>query len=176
MCGEGDHFGEPVKLQTFQKLFLCMLFEKRPDGRRRYRRALLEVPKGCGKTSLSAWIGAYQLATQFSAVIPVAAASYDQAELLFGDMRTTVRESPTLSDYAALRDAAAHGGVGQPGGTTTGCAWRLSSLSSVLWSRSVRTWFSGKLVTPSFCRHYEPLSHRSTVRVFGFRQDRAEGC
>ncbi len=121
MCGEGDHFGEPVKLQTFQKLFLCMLFEKRPDGRRRYRRALLEVPKGCGKTSLSAWIGAYQLATQFSAVIPVAAASYDQAELLFGDMRTTVRESPTLSDYAALRDAAAHGGVGQPGGTTTGC-------------------------------------------------------
>ena len=97
MCGEGDHFGEPVKLQTFQKLFLCMLFEKRPDGRRRYRRALLEVPKGCGKTSLSAWIGAYQLATQFSAVIPVAAASYDQAELLFGDMRTTVRESPTLS-------------------------------------------------------------------------------
>jgi phage terminase large subunit-like protein len=96
--GEGDHFGEPVKLETFEKLFLIWLFEKRPDGRYRYRRALFEVPKGNGKTSLSAWIGAYQLANQFSAVIPVAAASYDQAELLFGDMRTTVRESPTLRE------------------------------------------------------------------------------
>jgi phage terminase large subunit-like protein len=56
------------------------------------------VPKGNGKTSLAAWIGAYQLATQYSAVIPVAAASYDQAELLFGDMRTAVAESRTLRE------------------------------------------------------------------------------
>ncbi|MGO8770094.1 terminase TerL endonuclease subunit [Mycobacterium sp.] len=95
--GEGDKFGQPVKLETFEKIFLIWLFEKRSDGRYRYRRALLEVPKGNGKTPLSAWIGAYQLATQFSPVIPVAAASYDQAELAFGDLRTTVRESPTLS-------------------------------------------------------------------------------
>jgi phage terminase large subunit-like protein len=96
--GEGDRFGDPVKLETFQKLFLIWLFEKRPNGKYRYRRALLEVPKGNGKTPLSAWIGAYRLATQRSAVIPVAAASYDQAELLFGDMRTTVAESPTLRE------------------------------------------------------------------------------
>jgi phage terminase large subunit-like protein len=95
--GEGDHFGEPVRLELFQKLFLCWLYEKRPDGRYRYRRALLQVPKGNGKTSLGAWIGAYQLATQHSPVIPVAAASYDQAEILVGDLRSTVTESPTLS-------------------------------------------------------------------------------
>jgi phage terminase large subunit-like protein len=94
--GEGDKFGQPVKLETFQKVFLTWLFELRSDGRYRYRRTLFEVPKGNGKTPLSAWIGAYQLATQRSAVIPVAAASYDQAELLFGDMRTTVAESKTL--------------------------------------------------------------------------------
>lgn len=96
--GEGDRFGEPVRLELFQKIFLIWLFEKSPDGRYRYRRALLEVPKGNGKTGLSAWIGAYQLAHQHSAVIPVAAASYDQAELLFADMRTTVTESPTLRE------------------------------------------------------------------------------
>ncbi len=95
--GEGDHWGEPVRLETFEKLLLCWLFELRPDGRRRYRRALLEVPKGNGKTSLAAWVGAYQLATQRSAVIPVAAASFEQAGLLFDDLRTTVTESPTLS-------------------------------------------------------------------------------
>jgi phage terminase large subunit-like protein len=94
--GEGDKFGQPVKLETFEKLLLIWQFEKRPDGRYRYRRALWEMPKGNGKTPLSAWVGAYQLATQFSPVIPVCAASYDQAELVFGDLRTTVTESPTL--------------------------------------------------------------------------------
>ena len=97
VLGEGDHWGEPVRLQLFQKIFLCWLFELRPDGRGyRYRRAYLEVPKGNGKTSLAAMIAAYQLAHQFSAVIPIVAASYDQAELVFGDLRTCVTESPTL--------------------------------------------------------------------------------
>jgi phage terminase large subunit-like protein len=94
--GEGDKFGKPVRLELFQKIFLIWLFEKRSDGRLRYRRALLEVPKGNGKTPISAWVGAYRLATRPSAVIPVAAASYDQAELLFGDLRSAISESPTL--------------------------------------------------------------------------------
>jgi phage terminase large subunit-like protein len=94
--GEGDHWGEPVRLETFEKLFLCWLFELRPDGRRRYRRALFEVPKGNGKTNIAAWVGAYLLATQRSAVIPVVAASYDQSELVFADLRTCVSESPSL--------------------------------------------------------------------------------
>ena len=54
-------------------------------------------PKGNGKSSLAAWIGAYQLAHQRSAVIPVVASSYEQANLVFGDMRTAVSESLTLS-------------------------------------------------------------------------------
>src|SRR3954463_11682899 len=95
--GEGDRFGQPVKLELFQKLFLIGLFELKADGSRRYRRALLEVPKGNGKTPIAAWVAAYLLATQRSAIIPVAAASYDQAELLFGDLRTSIDESPSLS-------------------------------------------------------------------------------
>jgi phage terminase large subunit-like protein len=95
--GEGDKFGQPVRLEMFQKLFLVWLFELKADGSRRYRRAMLEVPKGNGKTPLSAWVATYLLATQPSAVIPVAAASYEQADLLFGDLRSCVKESPTLS-------------------------------------------------------------------------------
>lgn len=96
MYGVGDSWGQPVQLELFEKLFILWLFELLPNGQRRYRRALLVVPKGCGKTSLAAWIGLYLLATQPSAVIPVVAASYDQANLVFGDMRTCVSESPTL--------------------------------------------------------------------------------
>ncbi len=59
---------------------------------------MFEVPKGNGKTPLSAWIGLYELCNPnaTSPLIPVAAASYDQADLLFGDLRTCAQESPTL--------------------------------------------------------------------------------
>jgi phage terminase large subunit-like protein len=97
VMGEGDRYGAPVRLEVFEKIFLIWLFELRPDGSYRYRRALLEVPKGNGKSSLAAWIGVYLLAHQRSAVIPVVASSYEQANLIFADMRTAVSESPTLS-------------------------------------------------------------------------------
>lgn len=95
--GEGDRLGQPVRLEPFQVDFLLGLFELRPDGRRRYRRALLECPKGNGKSPISAWVGAYELTHRDSASIPVAAASYEQAEVLFGDLRTCVRESAVLA-------------------------------------------------------------------------------
>jgi phage terminase large subunit-like protein len=95
--GEGEKFGEAVRLELWQKLWLTMLFELRPDGTRRYRRALLETPKGAGKTPLASWVAAYMLCNQKSPVIPVAAASFEQAGLLFDDLRACVTESPTLS-------------------------------------------------------------------------------
>jgi len=98
MQGPGDSYGQPVRLLMFQKIFICQLYERKSDGRRRYRRAYLQTAKGQGKTSLAAWIAAYQLAHQFSAEIPICASSYDQAELVFGDLRSTVAQSPTLSD------------------------------------------------------------------------------
>ena len=98
--GEGDKFGQPVKLEAFQARFLLQLFETRPDGSRRYRRALFESPKGNGKTPLASWVAAYELATRESAVIPVGAASFEQAGLLFGDLLACVRESPSL--YSVL--------------------------------------------------------------------------
>jgi phage terminase large subunit-like protein len=96
--GEGDRFGQPVVLEPFQIGILLRLFEHRPDGRRRYRRGFLEMPKGAGKTPLSSWIAAYELTHRESAVIPVAAASYEQADLLFGDLRTCVKESEPLGE------------------------------------------------------------------------------
>jgi phage terminase large subunit-like protein len=97
--GEGDRFGQSVRLEPFQVHFLLHLYELNENGTRRYRRALFECPKGNGKTPLAAWVGAYELTHTTSPVIPVAAASYDQADLLFGDLRSCVAESPVLFTY-----------------------------------------------------------------------------
>lgn len=94
--GEGDKFGLPARLDPFQRHFIYHLYRTKPNGERQYRRAMFEVPKGNGKTPLSAWIGLYELCNSKSPIIPVAAASYAQADLLFGDLRTCASESPTL--------------------------------------------------------------------------------
>jgi phage terminase large subunit-like protein len=59
---EGDHFGEPMRLRRWQKALLYSLYELTPTGRRRYTRALLELPKGNGKTPLAATVALYELA------------------------------------------------------------------------------------------------------------------
>lgn len=99
--GEGDWDGEPVRLQPFQKWLLLHLYELNPGGiygrgDRRYKRALLEFPKGNGKTPLNAWVGLYELWHRKSPVIPVGATAYAQAQLLFSDMKACVESSDVL--------------------------------------------------------------------------------
>lgn len=103
--GQGDRFGQPVRLEAFQISALIRLYEHDAGGRRRYRRALFELPKGNGKSPLAAWVGAYELVNRTSAVVPVAAASYDQADLVFTDLRDCVRESPSLSAVLEAMEA-----------------------------------------------------------------------
>ncbi|MGW6295638.1 terminase large subunit domain-containing protein [Streptomyces sp. NPDC055058] len=111
MYGEGDYFGQPVRLLRFQRQFLYWLYEYNPaTGERRFREALLEVPKGNGKTPLSAWVMLFELlgpplfGPKGSPVIPVGAASFEQADLLFGDMRNCCNESPTLRHHVDAFD------------------------------------------------------------------------
>lgn len=107
--GEGDFYGEPFRLTWWQRDLINRLFALRWDEaeqrwRRRFRKALIGLPKGNGKTELLAAIGLSQLCGQFtrSPLIPVAAASKEQANLLFGTARIMCEESPTL---AAVTDA-----------------------------------------------------------------------
>jgi phage terminase large subunit-like protein len=105
--GEGDYLGEPFLLEDWQRALIYRLYEYDPGSLRRLvRRLLLVLPKGCGKTELVAAICLAELAgpTQPTADgrgtlrrspnIPVGAASFEQAERLFGAARTMVAEGP----------------------------------------------------------------------------------
>lgn len=109
--GEGDYFGEPVRLQRWQRQILYWLYEYNPvTGERRFREALIEVPKGQGKTPLNGWVQLFELlgpplfGPKGSPLIPVAAASFEQADLLFGDMKHSCRESQTLRHFTDVFD------------------------------------------------------------------------
>ena len=57
------------------------------------------MPKGNGKSQLIAGLGLYELLGSgvTSPLVAVAAASYEQANLVFGTMKTMCEESPILS-------------------------------------------------------------------------------
>jgi len=104
--GEGDLFGEPFRLTDDERRFLVALYRQDRAGRRVVQRALLGRAKGYGKTELLAAIALEQLCGPFAPPapnIPVAAASFEQADLLFGTARVMVTEGP-LRPYLEVFD------------------------------------------------------------------------
>tara|TARA_R100000329_G_scaffold36180_1_gene34039 strand:+ start:644 stop:2092 length:1449 start_codon:yes stop_codon:yes gene_type:complete len=97
--GEGDFYGMPFKLDDWQKKIIYEMYELNDQGNRKYREALIGLPKGNGKSQLIAGLGLYELLGSgvTSPLVAVAAASYEQANLVFGTMKTMCNESPVLS-------------------------------------------------------------------------------
>ena len=99
MFTNGEWIGQPFRLLPWQKRLVLGLFEVGDDGLRRYRWALVGVPKKNGKTELAAALGLYFLIGdgEPSPLVVCAAASEDQADLVFGAARKMCELSPTLS-------------------------------------------------------------------------------
>lgn len=96
---EGQFDNQPFVLQPMQEFILGSIFGwKRADGTRRFRRAYIEAGKGCGKSPLVGGIGLYGLAydEEPGAQIYAAAATKDQASILFRDAVKMYRQSPDL--------------------------------------------------------------------------------
>lgn len=97
---EGQFDNQPFVLQPMQEFILGSIFGwKRADGTRRFRRAYIEAGKGCGKSPLVGGIGLYGLVydNEPGAQIYAAAATKEQASILFRDAVKMMRMSPDLS-------------------------------------------------------------------------------
>lgn len=103
---DGEWIGQRIKLEAWQRRLLYELFEVGDDGLRRYRWALIGVPKKNGKTTLAACLGLYFLLAdgEPSPLVINAAASDEQADLAYGSAKTMVRLSPTLSQLCTAYD------------------------------------------------------------------------
>jgi phage terminase large subunit-like protein len=84
-----------VKLQPFQRYILDRLYEFFPSGELVHQRAIIGIPKGNAKTELDAFIGLAELAGPVAPVSPnvaITAASWEQADKLYGAARVAVEE------------------------------------------------------------------------------------
>jgi phage terminase large subunit-like protein len=100
--GEGDSLGQPITLDPFQRYILRRKYQYNPaTGRLLYDRVLVGMAKGNAKTELMANDGIARLVSPIAPLspnIPVAAASWEQANRLFGAARLAIEESPELAE------------------------------------------------------------------------------
>ena len=118
--GSGDYLGKPIRWRPWQRALFNAAYRLHPDGSRAVSRALWGLPKGNAKTETAAAISVAELAgpvvcTGFDAqgrpqgtrrsspVIPIAAASYKQADLVYGAARAMIAEGP-LRDHFTCYD------------------------------------------------------------------------
>lgn len=106
--GEGDQLGEPFRLRPEQELLLWRWFEYLPSGDWRWRRLFVETPKGWGKTELAAAMALAEFCGPVappSPNVPVAAASFEQADLLFGRAKQmATHENSRIRPYVEAYD------------------------------------------------------------------------
>ena len=98
---QGDLAGQPFTLQPWQRRIVRDLFGTVDgDGRRRYREALIAVPRKNGKSTLGAALAlaALCLDGEQGAQIFSAAADKDQARLVFSIAKAMVGRSQLLSE------------------------------------------------------------------------------
>ncbi len=93
---KGPLAGEPIKLEPWQVFILTTVFGwVKPDGKRRFRRSYIEVPRGNAKSTLSSAVALYMLAAdgEGGAEVYSLATTRDQARIVFGDAQTMARRS-----------------------------------------------------------------------------------
>ena len=93
---KGPLAGQPIHLEPWQIFILTTVFGwVKPDGKRRFRRAYIEVPRGNAKSTLSSALALYMLAAdgEGGAEVYSLATTRDQARIVFGDAQTMARQS-----------------------------------------------------------------------------------
>lgn len=83
---------------------------KRPDGTRRYHTAYIEIPKKNGKSTLASGLSLYGLMAddEPGAEIYSAAATRDQASIVYREAATMVKKSPGLISKITLQESVKH--------------------------------------------------------------------
>lgn len=99
--------GERMVLRQWQKSLFADLLAKRPDGKRRHRRALIGLPRKNGKSAIGSGLALWSLFMgPEGGEVYSCAADRDQARIVFGMAKRMIELDPELDGAAKLyRDA-----------------------------------------------------------------------
>lgn len=96
-------FGKPIVLEPWQCFLLSMIFGwvRKSDGKRRFRRANIKIPRKNGKSTIAAIIGLYMLVAdgEAGAEVYAGATTERQALEVFTPAQVMVQKSPDFQAY-----------------------------------------------------------------------------
>ncbi|MCH2199884.1 MAG: terminase large subunit [Flavobacteriales bacterium] len=101
--------GKPVLLEPWQQFILFNLFAwKKKDGRRRFTKTYIEIPKKNGKSLLASAVSLYMLIAdgEQNAEIYFAATKRDQADIVFEEAKRMVKFQPEFKAIIQLQRSA----------------------------------------------------------------------
>ena len=108
LCVTTDNGPQPFILAEFQKEIIRDVFGtyRKKSGLRRYKVVYIEIPRGNGKTYLTAGLCLYNLTASYDAEIIAAAKSRDQASRLLRDAAMMIENNKILKkNFRVLRSA-----------------------------------------------------------------------
>lgn len=103
---KGELAGRFIHLEPWQVFILTTVFGwLTEDGRRRYRRSYIEVPRGNGKSAMSSGVALYCLCAdkEQDAEVYSFATTRDQAKIVFGDAKQMAAKNPQLRKAFGLQ-------------------------------------------------------------------------
>lgn len=104
---KGFRAGETLEFTRWQRWLLRGLLERNDDGRLRYRRALIGLPRKQGKSLMGSALAVYSMiAGEPGAEVYAVAGDRQQARIIFNEAKQQVQQSPMLSQVTKVyRDA-----------------------------------------------------------------------
>ncbi len=98
---KGKLAGQKLKPEPWQQFIIASLYGWRrlDNGKRRFRKAYIQVARKNGKSFLAAGVSLYDLITEPGAEVYSAATKKDQARIVFDDAKKTVQYSKDLKKY-----------------------------------------------------------------------------
>lgn len=104
---KGTRAGNPLEFTEWQQWLLGALLERRDDGKLRFRRAYIGLPRKQGKSLLGSAVALYGLfAGEAGAEVYSAAGDRQQARIVFNEAKQQIVQSPMLSaECKVYRDA-----------------------------------------------------------------------
>lgn len=105
---KGPAAGKPIRFEPWQSDFLSAMYGwrvHRHEDLARYRRALLEVARGNGKTTVGAAVGLRGLTRKVAPLVIGAATDREAAGIVFGDAARMVRANPKLLEHLKIIDS-----------------------------------------------------------------------
>lgn len=111
---KGELAGQPILLTTWQKFILCQVYGwKTKEGKRRFRKAFVEVARKNAKTQMQAGSVLYEISvmsTKNNETLETycAATKKDQSKLLFVEAQNMLRGSILSPKFKIIRDKVIH--------------------------------------------------------------------